>query len=835
MAGKSDAVPKDPFCILPVLSSEMSLLPPSYFMAAKAVSKTEGAEEDEYQRDLQELQALREENKKLRALLPECPKEHREVPYAGSCNTVPLAEHVRMKAQFQECIDLLKTENSAHSEKILHLEKLRIKEKEEFECRKHECIAALEATQESLVEEVQRLQDEREQVAREKDDEMLQLRATMDEERQAVANRLGQMEHLLAERDKVIVESQQRKEETVERLNEELSFLKNQILSKDQEILSLAAKASDEKRSHDLHMKDCLQLIAGFRAYLGMESPPDGDFTWKRERAFLLAQNGSLQQENLALCKEVKLVNTRLGAMSQILALQESELSQSSCTPREVGLQRSHKSQDHPASLLTRWREKVFALLVQMKSNELLQQESLRHFAHEKSDLTEKINHLQRDRDLLECSLEDRTAQLGIEQERSKTLENRITGLVVQCSATAEKNQNLQGLLDSLSALIRQFPVVAGQHKEALSHLLARLVGYERRLDFAHKRIQTFQVLHPQTSPTEEGSSLRTICTSTQTEQESHVLSDEEDLKSLSKDELVTELLQVMKERDQVIGRINMLTEEFAEKSRLSRQQFESELVTLQQLLQCAQEERDLLSSKCEEMMTKLSVVEQSNHNLTSECGCLRAEVADLRANLEEGIERAVLEEREKSQEEFAKMERHLNEARREHSKIAVALQQTKRDAVRERERLVQALELEREHLEAELDACKGKLLSITAERNLLATAVQRAHEVKSTLPEVTRPPPRPLVLPQSETDGEDVSSIDGTTSLEGSGGTYILNRGSNCSDEDPWMGNEPSLIPADSVSTTGHTGEAKPQDLYTALQELQQLSTDILRLEGKQ
>ena len=102
-------------------------------------------------------------------------------------------------------------------------------------------------------------------------------------------------------------------------------------------------------------MKDCLQLIAGFRAYLGMESPPDGDFTWKRERTFLLAQNGSLQQENLALCKEVKLVNTRLGAMSQILALQESELSQSSCIPREVGLQRSHKSQDHPTSLLTRY------------------------------------------------------------------------------------------------------------------------------------------------------------------------------------------------------------------------------------------------------------------------------------------------------------------------------------------------------------------------------------------------------------------------------------------------------------------------------------------------
>ena len=63
----------------------------------------------------------------------------------------------------------------------------------------------------------------------------------------------------------------------------------------------------------------------------------------------------------------------------------------------------------------------------------------------------------------------------------------------------------------------------------------------------------------------------------------------------------------------------------------------ESELVTLQQLLQCAQEERDSLSGKCEGMTTKLSQVEKSNHDLTLECGCLRAEVADLRANLEEG------------------------------------------------------------------------------------------------------------------------------------------------------------------------------------------------------
>ena len=61
--------------------------------------------------------------------------EEMDVP----CNTVPLAEHVRMKAQFQECIELLKTENIAHCDKIVQLEKLRIKVKQ-ITLYKHICM-----------------------------------------------------------------------------------------------------------------------------------------------------------------------------------------------------------------------------------------------------------------------------------------------------------------------------------------------------------------------------------------------------------------------------------------------------------------------------------------------------------------------------------------------------------------------------------------------------------------------------------------------------------------------------------------------------------------------
>ena len=87
-------------------------------------------------------------------------------------------------------------------------------------------------------------------------------------------------------------------------------------------------------------------------------------------------------------------------------------------------------------------------------------------------------------------------------------------------------------------------------------------------------------------------------------------------------------------------------------------------------------------------------------------------------------VQKALLEERGKVKEEFAEMERRMNEVRREHAKMAVMLQQTKRDAIRERERLVRSHELEREQLEEEVDTYKAKLSSITAERNLLAVSI---------------------------------------------------------------------------------------------------------------
>ena len=57
---------------------------------------------------------------------------------------------------------------------------------------------------------------------------------------------------------------------------------------------------------------------------------------------------------------------------------------------------------------------------------------------------------------------------------------------------------------------------------------------------------------------------------------------------------------------------------------------------SLRDLLQCTQEERDALCTKCEELSARLSAVESSRSELVEEHDCLMLEVEELRAKLDQ-------------------------------------------------------------------------------------------------------------------------------------------------------------------------------------------------------
>lgn len=80
----------------------------------------------------------------------------------------------------------------------------------------------------------------------------------------------------------------------------------------------------------------------------------------------------NLLQENEHLRSTTELLNVRLSSMNEILSIQETEL-----IKFQTKFTKSNSSQGE--SLLAKWREKVFALLVQLKSQEIIHEKEERN------------------------------------------------------------------------------------------------------------------------------------------------------------------------------------------------------------------------------------------------------------------------------------------------------------------------------------------------------------------------------------------------------------------------------------------------------------------------
>lgn len=84
------------------------------------------------------------------------------------------------------------------------------------------------------------------------------------------------------------------------------------------------------------------------------------------------------------------------------------------------------------------------------------------------------------------------------------------------------------------------------------------------------------------------------------------------------------------------------------------------------------------------------------------------------------GVDTAIREQQQKSNETMAEMEKLLSIARREHGKAVVQLQQLQRQLGRDRDRAMEAMTLNQTRLEQQLEACRKKLEASQVERNLL-------------------------------------------------------------------------------------------------------------------
>lgn len=112
----------------------------------------------------------------------------------------------------------------------------------------------------------------------------------------------------------------------------------------------------------DAEIKALSESIDNLRSYIGDVRPTQDVETLNETNNQLTRNIEVLTDENKTLHSTIKLLNVRLSSILEIVSIQEAELT------RNGGSE----------CLLRTWREKVFALMVHMQSQAIVQKETTR-------------------------------------------------------------------------------------------------------------------------------------------------------------------------------------------------------------------------------------------------------------------------------------------------------------------------------------------------------------------------------------------------------------------------------------------------------------------------
>uniref|UniRef100_A0A452FBF9 Coiled-coil alpha-helical rod protein 1 n=1 Tax=Capra hircus TaxID=9925 RepID=A0A452FBF9_CAPHI len=176
------------------------------------------------------------------------------------------------------------------------------------------------------------------------------------------------------------------------------------------------------KTQEDLEAQ--MTLVENLRRYVGEQVPPEvRSQAWESERQELLETVQHLQEDRDSLHTTTELLQVRVQSLTHILCMQEEELARkvqpSDCLEPEF----TKKCQ----SLLKRWREKVFALMVQLKAQELEHRECVERLKGQVAELQERVETQCQEQAILQRSLQDKAAEAEVERMGAKALQMELS------------------------------------------------------------------------------------------------------------------------------------------------------------------------------------------------------------------------------------------------------------------------------------------------------------------------------------------------------------------------------------------------------------------------
>ncbi|XP_036623018.1 coiled-coil alpha-helical rod protein 1-like isoform X2 [Trichosurus vulpecula] len=451
-------------------------------------------------------------------------------------------------------------------------------------------------------------------------------------------------------------------------------------------------------------LKTQVALVVQLRRYVGDQIPPENKKqTWEQERKQLLETVQHLQEDRDSLCATLELLQVRVQSLQNILALQEEELVRKVQPTDPLESEAAKKVQ----AQLSCWREKVFALMVQLKAEELEHIQHTQKLKGKVAELEGEVASCAQESAILHQSLRDKAAEVEVEKLNSKVLQGELyraqDAKLWQQQQRKMAEEHVKLVADAVSSSQSWLQDQVAKVEEAV----AQLPSLNSRLGYASRRVRTIQ-----------GLVARKIALAQ--------LHQEQSAPPPLSEEMGLELQQLREERNRLDEELQLSACLIQQEVGRAQEQGEAERIRLREEVRQLEQELQKTQESLAEVGIQLKAARLSQKESTEEAASLRRELNQQQETYGRDLQEKVAEVELRLRDQLSELERRLNEARREHAKAVLSLRQVQRQAARDKERSQELGRLQEEAQREEGFRLRQKLQELEREKNLLLATLKQ-------------------------------------------------------------------------------------------------------------
>ncbi|XP_063135444.1 coiled-coil alpha-helical rod protein 1 isoform X10 [Rattus norvegicus] len=429
-------------------------------------------------------------------------------------------------------------------------------------------------------------------------------------------------------------------------------------------------------------------LVENLRKYVGEQVPPE-----------VPSQARELEQKELLdTLKHLKEDRTNLQATVELLQIHPLD-------PLEPEFPKKCRS------LLRGWREKVFALMVQLKAQDLQHRDSTKQLRDQVAELQEQVTAQSQEQAILQRALQDKTAQVEVERMSTKTLKMELSQAQ---EARWRQEQQAASAEEQLKFVVSAMNSTQARLQSTMTRVdqaVARIPSLCNRLSYAVRKVHTIK-----------GLMARKLAL-VQLRLES--CPPPEPAPPPDTD-LSLELEQLREERNRLDAELQLSAHLIQQEVGRVREQGEAEHRHLTEVAQQLEQELQRAQESLASVGQQLEAARQGQQESTEEAASLRQELTQQQEIYGQALQEKVAEVESRLREQLSDTKRRLNEARREQAKAVVSLRQIQHKATLEKERNQELRRLQDEARKEEGQRLTRRVQELERDKNLMLATLKQ-------------------------------------------------------------------------------------------------------------